>query len=176
MLIRVKKFVFLAHFFVLDMEEDHDIPLLQGRPFLATVGTLIDVQQGTLTLRVQGKSIEFKMFDTVKNPRDLEECNRIDLLDPLVHVNYLKNTSTDVLKAKSPPSPNVKCMRTSLGRTKIYQYFIKSFSKMNRLLWHFLAKDHTKTLHEKAIVRKEFGQQPKHYMEEVAFFATFAPP
>ncbi|XP_020421356.1 uncharacterized protein LOC109949673 [Prunus persica] len=43
-LIRVKQFVFPADF-VLDMEEDHDIPLLLCRPFLATAGTLIDVQQ-----------------------------------------------------------------------------------------------------------------------------------
>ncbi|CAL8155434.1 unnamed protein product [Prunus armeniaca] len=176
MLIRVKQFVFPADFFVLDLEEDHGIPLLQDRPFLDTASTLIDVQQETLTLRVQGESIEFKVFEAVKKLGDLEECNRIDLLDSIVYVNYLKNTSSDVLKAKSPPSANVKCMRTSLGRTKIYQCFIKSFSKMSRLLWHFLDKDNTKTLHEKAIVRKEFGQQPKHYMEDLAFFATLAPP
>ncbi|KAI5347386.1 hypothetical protein L3X38_015265 [Prunus dulcis] len=100
------------------MEEDHDIPLLLGRPFL------------TIT----------------------------DLLDPIVHVNYLENTPTDVLKAKSPPPLVMKRMRTSLGRAEIYQCFIKSFSKMSRPLWHLLAKDHTKTLLDKAIVRKEFGQ------------------
>ncbi|XP_008238086.1 PREDICTED: methanol O-anthraniloyltransferase-like [Prunus mume] len=79
-LIRVKQFVLPADFFVLDLEEDHGIPLLQDRPFLATAGALIDVQQETLTLRVQGESIEF---------------NLIDLLDSIVYVNYLKNTSTD---------------------------------------------------------------------------------
>ncbi|XP_021822418.1 uncharacterized protein LOC110763843 [Prunus avium] len=90
-LIRVKQFMFPADFFVLDMEEDHDIPLLLGRPFLATAGTLIDVQQGTLTLRVQGESIEFKVFKDAKKSGDLEECSRIDLLDPIGNVNYLEN-------------------------------------------------------------------------------------
>ena len=127
-------------------------------------------------MRVWGKSIEFKVFEAVKMPGDLEECDRIYLLDPNVHVNYLENTSTDVLKAKLPLPLIVKCMCTSLGRARIYQCFIKSFSKMSRLLWHLLAKDHTKTLLDKAIVRKEFGQQTKQYMEEVAFFATSAPP
>ncbi|KAI5316211.1 hypothetical protein L3X38_045435 [Prunus dulcis] len=109
-------------------------------------------------------------------PGDLEECDRIYLVDPNVHVNYLENTSMDVLKAKSPLPLVMKRMPTSLGRAGIYQCFIKSFSKMSRLLWHLPAKDHTKTLLDKAIVRKEFGQQTKQYMEEVAFFATSAPP
>ncbi|KAI5347481.1 hypothetical protein L3X38_015360 [Prunus dulcis] len=118
--IRVQKFVFPADFFILDVEEDHEIPLLLGRPFLTIACTLKDVQQGTLTLRVQGESIEFKVFEVVKKPRDFEEGERIDLLDPVVHVNYLENTSTDVLKAKSPPPLVVKRMHTSLGHARIY--------------------------------------------------------
>ena len=94
--IRVQKFVCLADLFILDVEEDHEIPLLLGRPLLTIAGTLKDVRQGTLTLRVQGESIEFKVFEAVKKLRDLEECDPIDLLDPIVHVNYLENTSTDV--------------------------------------------------------------------------------
>ncbi|KAI5321013.1 hypothetical protein L3X38_040721 [Prunus dulcis] len=176
MLMRLKQFVFPADFFILDMVEDHDIPLLLGRPFVTGARTLKDVQQGTLTLRVQGESIEFKVFEAVKKLRDLEECDPIDLLDPIVQVNYLENTSTDILEAKSSPPLVMKRMRTSLGRARIYQCFIKSFSKMSRLLWHLLAKDHTKILLDKAIVRKEHGQPHKQYMEEVAFFATSAPP
>ena len=52
-LVKVDKFIFPADFIVLDMEEDADIPLLLGRPFLATGRTLIDVQKGELTMRVQ---------------------------------------------------------------------------------------------------------------------------
>ncbi|KAI5347388.1 hypothetical protein L3X38_015267 [Prunus dulcis] len=140
------------------------IPLLLGRLFLTTAGTLQDVQQGTLTLRVQGESTEFKVFEAVIKLGDLEDCDCIYLLDPIVHVNYLENTSTDVLKAKSPPPLVVKRMRTSLGLAGIYQCFIKSFSKMSRLLWHLLAKNHTNTLLDKAIVRKEFRQQPKQLL------------
>ena len=45
-LVKVDKFIFLADFIVLDMDEDEEIPLILGRPFLATGRTLIDVQQG----------------------------------------------------------------------------------------------------------------------------------
>ncbi|KAI5320940.1 hypothetical protein L3X38_040648 [Prunus dulcis] len=71
--IRAQKFVCLADLFILDVEEDHEIPLLLGRPLLTIAGTLKDVRQGTLTLRVQGESIEFKVFEVVKKPRDFEE-------------------------------------------------------------------------------------------------------
>ncbi|XP_022856877.1 uncharacterized protein LOC111377950 [Olea europaea var. sylvestris] len=42
-LIKVEKFIFPADFLILDMEEDKDIPLILGRPFLATGRALIDV-------------------------------------------------------------------------------------------------------------------------------------
>ncbi|KAL4597574.1 hypothetical protein ACB092_11G000200 [Castanea dentata] len=51
-LVKVDKFIFPADFIVLDMDEDEEIPLILGRPFLATGRTLIDVQQGKLVLRV----------------------------------------------------------------------------------------------------------------------------
>ncbi|XP_062075795.1 uncharacterized protein LOC133779913 [Humulus lupulus] len=40
--------------FVLDMEEDTNVPIILGRLFLATIPALIDVQNGELRLRVQG--------------------------------------------------------------------------------------------------------------------------
>ncbi|XP_022897613.1 uncharacterized protein LOC111411302 [Olea europaea var. sylvestris] len=43
-LVKVDKFIFPADFMVLDMEEDQEIPLILGRPFLATGRALIDVQ------------------------------------------------------------------------------------------------------------------------------------
>ena len=49
-LVKVDKFIFLVDFVVLDMEEDKEIPLILGRPFLATNRTLINVHSGNLTL------------------------------------------------------------------------------------------------------------------------------
>src|ERR1044072_6122322 len=42
-LVKVGKFVFLADFFFLDIAEDADMPLIFGRPFLATEKVKIDV-------------------------------------------------------------------------------------------------------------------------------------
>ena len=42
-LVKVDKFIFLPNFIVLDMEEDKKIPIILGRPFLATGRAMIDV-------------------------------------------------------------------------------------------------------------------------------------
>ena len=42
-LVKVGKFIFPADFIIMDMEEDSKVPLLLGRPFLATGAALIDM-------------------------------------------------------------------------------------------------------------------------------------
>ncbi|KAH9751859.1 hypothetical protein KPL71_014474 [Citrus sinensis] len=51
-LVKVDKFIFPVDFIVLDFEADKEVPIIQGRPFLATGNTLINVQKGELTMRV----------------------------------------------------------------------------------------------------------------------------
>ncbi|KAL7601804.1 hypothetical protein Lser_V15G25868 [Lactuca serriola] len=66
LLIKVDKFVFLVDFVVLDMEEDLEIPIILGRPFLNTACALIDVCESTLTLRVGDESAVFKALPEIK--------------------------------------------------------------------------------------------------------------
>ena len=65
-LIKVGKFIFLVDFVVMDMEEDTQVPLLLGRPFLATRATLIDVKKGELTLRVGDEAVHFNLNKSLK--------------------------------------------------------------------------------------------------------------
>ena len=44
-LVKVDKFIFLVDFIILDFEADKKVPIILGRPFLATRKTLIDVQK-----------------------------------------------------------------------------------------------------------------------------------
>ncbi|KAM2811938.1 hypothetical protein COP1_044518 [Malus domestica] len=96
-IIKVDKFYLPADFIVLDMEEDKEVPLILGRPFMATARTLIDVEASTLTLRVQGESVVFKLFKAVKRPFEPEECFRVDVLDGIVHANFASRSSNDEL-------------------------------------------------------------------------------
>ena len=67
-LIKVRIFVFLVDFVVINMEEDKQVPLLLGRPFLATGATLIDVKKGELTLRVGDEAVHFNLNHSLKQP------------------------------------------------------------------------------------------------------------
>ncbi|XP_022032378.1 uncharacterized protein LOC110933465 [Helianthus annuus] len=61
LLVKVGEFVFLADFIILDMEEDTEIPLILGRPFLATARAMVDISDGKLTFRVGEKKIKFEV-------------------------------------------------------------------------------------------------------------------
>ena len=61
------KFIFPVDFVVMDMEEDTQVPLLLGRPFLATGAALIDVKKGELTLRVREEIVHFNLNKILNN-------------------------------------------------------------------------------------------------------------
>ncbi|CAJ2633397.1 unnamed protein product [Trifolium pratense] len=51
--VRVGQFFIPTDFIVMDIREDSNTPILLGRPFLATVGAIIDVKKGKLTFEVE---------------------------------------------------------------------------------------------------------------------------
>ena len=67
-LVKVGKFVFPVDFVFMKMEEDTQVPLLLGRPFLATGAALIDVQKGELTLRVGDEAVQFNINMSLEHP------------------------------------------------------------------------------------------------------------
>nr|XP_033515656.1 uncharacterized protein LOC117280099 isoform X2 [Nicotiana tomentosiformis] len=84
-LIQVDKFVFPVEFIVLEMEENSDVPLILGRPFLATGRAIIDVHQGQLILRVGEEKVIFDMQKIMTYPEDESSSPyfHIDLLNDL---------------------------------------------------------------------------------------------
>ncbi|XP_075106813.1 uncharacterized protein LOC142179828 [Nicotiana tabacum] len=105
-LVRVDKFVFPIDFIVLEMEENTEVPLILGRPFLATRRAIIDVHQGQLILRVDEERVIFDMQKMIKFPGDesSSSCFQIDVLDDLVDEykdNQLINDSLERCLARS---------------------------------------------------------------------------
>ena len=69
MLVKVDKFIFPVNFVILDMDEDTQVPLILGWPFLATTRALIDVFDGKLTLRVNEEHVTFDVKESMKHPK-----------------------------------------------------------------------------------------------------------
>ncbi|XP_075518285.1 uncharacterized protein LOC142552395 [Primulina tabacum] len=97
-LVKVDKFIFPVDFVVLDMAEDREIPLILGRPFLATGKALIDVQKGELVLRLNDESVVFNVFQSIKYPNDTSDCFRIDATDELVECGLQELIGEDPLE------------------------------------------------------------------------------
>ncbi|XP_025616894.1 uncharacterized protein [Arachis hypogaea] len=62
LLVKVDKFIFLADFVILDLDEEGGDSIILGRPFLATARAFIDVEQGELTLRLHDERITLNVF------------------------------------------------------------------------------------------------------------------
>ncbi|XP_070036578.1 uncharacterized protein [Nicotiana tomentosiformis] len=60
-LVRVDKFVFPVDFIVVNMEENKEIPLILGRPYLATGRAILDIHDRKPMLRVGKEMVTFRM-------------------------------------------------------------------------------------------------------------------
>ncbi|XP_062094211.1 uncharacterized protein LOC133800271 [Humulus lupulus] len=94
-LVQVDKFMFPADFIILDYEADREVPIILGRPFLATGRTLINVQNGELNMRVNDQQVTFSVFQAMKFPDDIEECSSLSVLETLVAETF----NRDICKA-----------------------------------------------------------------------------
>ena len=83
-LVKVDKFTFLADFIMLDMKEDKEIPIILGRPFLATRRAMIDVQKGKLKLRVRDDEVGFSVFNEVRHQTESDACFMIEAIEAIV--------------------------------------------------------------------------------------------
>ncbi|GJU44809.1 hypothetical protein Tco_1202075 [Tanacetum coccineum] len=61
LLIKIDKFILPIDFVILDMMEDFRIPVILGRPLLATVHAKVDIFQKTISLEVGNEKVIFKM-------------------------------------------------------------------------------------------------------------------
>ena len=58
-MVKIDKFIFLVEFVILNIIEDNKIPIILGRPMLATAHAKVDVYGKNLTLEVGGEEITF---------------------------------------------------------------------------------------------------------------------
>ncbi|GJV70083.1 DNA-directed DNA polymerase [Tanacetum coccineum] len=98
-LIKVDEFILLIDFVILDMPEDSRVPIILGRPFLATARAMIYVFNKKIKLRVGDDEVIFDMDQSIKrSPAEDDECYGVDDLDDAINTEaqeLLANDMTD---------------------------------------------------------------------------------
>ncbi|XP_050890258.1 uncharacterized protein LOC127095637 [Lathyrus oleraceus] len=82
--LRIRQLYIPTDFVVMDIKEDAEIPILLGRPFLSTVGAIIDLKRGKLTFEVSDEKIEFIPFKFLMAPVIEDSCYAIDIIDECI--------------------------------------------------------------------------------------------
>ncbi|PHT35853.1 hypothetical protein CQW23_23553 [Capsicum baccatum] len=78
-LVKVSSFIFPADFVILDCKEDSEVPIILGRPFLATGSVLIDMKDNELLFRINDEVVRFDICKTMKQPSDMNELSVADV-------------------------------------------------------------------------------------------------
>ena len=77
MLIQIDNFYYLVDFVVLDTEQGtsglNHVPIILGRPFLATANALINCRSGVMQLTFGNMTIELNIFHSCKKHGTKEE-------------------------------------------------------------------------------------------------------
>ncbi|XP_074301290.1 uncharacterized protein LOC141632664 [Silene latifolia] len=79
--VRVGKYFIPVDFIVMDMSEDSQVHIIQGRPFLHTVGAVIDVRDGSLTLLIGDDKITFILDKALNHPSLEASCHMIHAIE-----------------------------------------------------------------------------------------------
>ncbi|XP_050897287.1 uncharacterized protein LOC127104123 [Lathyrus oleraceus] len=83
-LVKIDKFVFLVDFIILEIQEDEEIPIILGRPFLETGRCLINIEEGTMTLKVYDEELKIDVRNTMRYKDDICTSHTIEVMDQVM--------------------------------------------------------------------------------------------
>ncbi|XP_070010324.1 uncharacterized protein [Nicotiana sylvestris] len=89
-IVKVGKFHFPADFVILDCDVDKEIPIILGRPFLATGRALMDSERNEIKFRVNDEEVTFQASKGMKLPHEYESISVIDVVDEVEDAVKLK--------------------------------------------------------------------------------------
>ncbi|XP_021731021.1 uncharacterized protein LOC110697925 [Chenopodium quinoa] len=96
--LRVGKFFIPCDFVVMEMDEDVNVPIILGRPFLATAGAIIDMKKGKITFEVGDEKLEYSLLNVMGAPSMGDTVFQVDVLDELQNEKLPLNQNDDALE------------------------------------------------------------------------------
>uniref|UniRef100_A0A2N9I6A0 RNA-directed DNA polymerase n=1 Tax=Fagus sylvatica TaxID=28930 RepID=A0A2N9I6A0_FAGSY len=102
-LVQIDKFYFPVDFIVLDTHPvsnvDIQIPIILGRPFLATSNALINCRNGVMKLSFGNMTLEVNIFNICKQPGDDDGFHEVNLIETLVQDQFNLTCFSDPLES-----------------------------------------------------------------------------
>ncbi|XP_070015446.1 uncharacterized protein [Nicotiana sylvestris] len=89
-IVKVGKFHLPSDFVILDCAIDKEIPIILGRPFLATGRALMDSERNEIKFRVNDEEVTFQASKGMKLPHEYESISVIDVVDEVEDAVKLK--------------------------------------------------------------------------------------
>ncbi|XP_019251209.1 PREDICTED: uncharacterized protein LOC109230136 [Nicotiana attenuata] len=80
-LLQIGKFIFPVDFIIIDCEADELVPIILGRPLLATSDAIVKVREGKMILRVEDKEAVFNVYKAIQLPRYYEDLLMISVVE-----------------------------------------------------------------------------------------------
>ncbi|XP_031120309.1 uncharacterized protein LOC116023448 [Ipomoea triloba] len=135
--VMIDQYFIPGDFVVMDIEEDAKVPIILGRPFLATAGALIDVRRGKLVMEVAVNKIEFDIFKMVKHqPSYVDDCYLIEGLGECTAESReieLGDLQVSPIDPGPPELSNVlKQKKKFFGPGGFYKRWMRELSKFKR--------------------------------------------
>ncbi|XP_070021403.1 uncharacterized protein [Nicotiana sylvestris] len=81
LLLQIGKFIFPPDFIILDYEADKQVPIIIGRPLLATGDAIIKVREEKIIMRVDNEEAVFNVYKAIQLPRNYEELSMISVVE-----------------------------------------------------------------------------------------------
>jgi len=97
-LVKVDRFMFPVDFVVMDIEEDTEVPLILGRPFMKMAKVIINVDDGKLKVKVQDDEVKFNVFKAMQHPKDKQQCFKMHVIDEIFLSSRKQLTKASPLK------------------------------------------------------------------------------
>ena len=76
-LVKVEPFIFPTDFVILDCEVNFEVPIIFGRPFLATGRALVDMVKGQMKFRLNNEEATFNICRTMRQSGELQSVSAI---------------------------------------------------------------------------------------------------
>jgi hypothetical protein len=80
-----------------DINVNSKIPIILGRPFLATANALINCRNGLMKLSFGNMTLEVNIFHIAKQPMESDECHHTHMIEALTQEEALETTNSDPL-------------------------------------------------------------------------------